>query len=122
MSKLIMLVENSPAIRKIFSFMLTEGGHRTIEAENGADALEKLEKKRPDMIFTDLNMPVMDGVELIRKLRAKEPFKSLPVVVVTTEPRTSPKKEAAKAAGATAWLTKPFTPEQVFDIVKKVLR
>ena len=122
MSKLIMIVENSHAIRKIFSFMLKQEGFRTVEAENGEDALEKLEKERPDIIFTDLNMPVMDGVGLIQELRAKPQFKSVPIIVVTTEVRTSPKKEAAKAAGATAWMNKPFKQDQVLKIIKKMLR
>lgn len=120
MSYTIMVVENSVAVRNLIKFELEESGYKIIEAKDGEDALKKMS---PDvnMVFTDLNMPVMDGLELIKKIRADSRFKFLPVIVVTTESRTSAKKEKAKAAGATAWISKPFKPTQLLSLVKKIL-
>lgn len=121
MSHIIMVVDNSPAIRKIMAFMLKQSGYQIVEAEDGLDALKKMEANPPRMVFADLNMPVMDGIELIRNMRADSRFSSVPVVMVTSESLASEKKEQAKAAGATAWVMKPFKKEQILSIIKKLL-
>jgi two-component system chemotaxis response regulator CheY len=117
---LIMVVENSASVRKLICFNLEQAGHKAVEAENGVDALNKLKGMSPDMMFTDLNMPQMNGLELTRQLRTQPRFKYLPIVFVTTEFEDA-KKQEARAAGATAWITKPFQAEQILKVVKKVL-
>lgn len=120
MSYTIMVVENSEAVRELISFSLENQGHKVEKARDGHDALKKLRILSPDMIFTDINMPNMDGIELVRHVRAIPKFRFLPIIIVTTEHETS-KKQEAKAAGATAWITKPFKKEQLLRVVKKVL-
>ncbi|MDM8552239.1 response regulator [Desulfobacterales bacterium HSG2] len=120
-SYLIMVVENSIAVRELIAFTLERQGYKVVKAEDGLDALKKLDDNRPNLIFTDLNMPNMNGIELIREVRAKSSFRFIPIIVVTTETRTSEKKQEAKAAGATAWITKPFKKDQILTVVKKIL-
>jgi two-component system chemotaxis response regulator CheY len=115
-----MVVENSSAVRKLIKFELEEKRYKIIEAEDGEDALKKMSPD-VDMVFTDLHMPNMDGIELIKKIRADSRFKFIPIIVITTESRTSAKKQKAKDAGATAWISKPFKSEQLLSVVKKVL-
>ncbi|MDM8552241.1 response regulator [Desulfobacterales bacterium HSG2] len=121
MSYLIMVVENSEAISKLMRFRLEQAGHKVITAENGLDALRKMKDVRPDMLFTDLNMPNMDGIELIRQVRTDPRFRFMPIVVVTTESRDSEKRNDVKAAGASGWITKPFGSEQLLKAVRKLL-
>ena len=91
------------------------------EAENGQDCLDQLKDLQPDVLLTDLNMPVMDGMTLIRELRAKPEFKFTPILMLTTESQDS-KKQEGRAAGATGWIVKPFDPEQLMQVVNKVVR
>jgi two-component system chemotaxis response regulator CheY len=100
---------------------LEEAGYAVIEACDGVDALTKLKKNKVDMIITDINMPNMDGLELIRQTRALPEYKFIPIVVMTIEFDIS-KKRAGRAAGATGWLVKPFSPPQLTGVVRKVLR
>ncbi len=92
-----------------------------IEAEDGQDALDKLASAGIDMLITDLNMPRMDGLELIKQVRAMPQFKFIPIIMLTTESQAD-MKQKGKAAGATGWIVKPFKPEQLVAVVKKVLR
>lgn len=118
-----MVVENSTAVRELIKFSLEGAGYKVVMAQDGADALNKIMEYRPDMIFSDLNMPNMNGIDMIRMIR-KNPnsrIRFIPVVVVTTESKKSEKKEQAKAAGATAWITKPFKRDQLLSVVRKVL-
>ncbi|MCP4352686.1 MAG: response regulator [Desulfobacterales bacterium] len=117
----IIVVDNSEAVRELISFTLEEEGYNIVKAEDGCDALAKMNDTKADMMFTDLNMPNMDGIELVRQVRAHPEYKFLPIIIVTTVSDPSVKQQA-KTAGATAWITKPFKGEQLLRVVKKVLR
>ena len=121
MSKTIMSADDSPSMRQMVSFTLKEAGYSVVEACDGRDALEKLKSSKVDMLITDLNMPNMDGIELIRQVRQLPDYKFIPVIMLTTESDET-KKSEGKAAGATGWLVKPFSPPQLTAVIKKVLR
>lgn len=120
MSKVIMTVDDSSSIRQMVSFTLKQAGYQVIEASDGQDAISKLDGAGVHMVITDLNMPKMDGIELIRRLRSWAAYKFIPIVMLTTESQAE-KKQEGKAAGATGWIVKPFKPEQLLAVVKKVL-
>jgi two-component system chemotaxis response regulator CheY len=116
----ILTVDDSASIRQAIKIALMNEGHRVVEAGNGAEGLSKAGADDFSLIITDLNMPVMDGLAMIRNLRAKPRHAGVPIIFLTTESDPGA-KAAAKAAGATGWLTKPFNPDQLVQIVKKVL-
>jgi len=125
MSRVILVVDDSPTMRGMVSHALNEAGFETKEAENGKDALIKLTMMevggtKPDVIVTDVNMPEMDGIELVREIRKLSAFKHVPVLVLTTD-NTEEKKEIGRAAGATGWLVKPFDSELILKVIRKVL-
>ena len=120
MSKTIMTVDDSASVRQMVSLTLKDAGYSVIEACAGKDALAKLSGP-VDMIVTDLNMPNMDGIEFIRNVRAKAQYKFVPIVMLTTESQAD-KKEQGKAAGATGWIVKPFKPDQLLAVARKLLR
>jgi two-component system chemotaxis response regulator CheY len=101
------------------AFTLKAAGYNVIEAKDGKDALSKITQPL-GLVVTDLNMPTMDGIELIKRVRADPAFKYVPIVVLTTESEAA-KKQEARSAGATAWIVKPFRPEQLVAVVQKVL-
>ena len=116
-----MTVDDSASVRQMVSFTLRGAGYEVIEAVDGKDALSKLNNGvRVRLIFADLNMPNMDGIELIRAVRAKPVYKFVPIIMLTTESQAS-KKQEGKSAGATGWIVKPFKPQQLLAVVKKVL-
>ncbi len=121
MSKKIMTVDDSASVRQMVAFTLKEEGFEVVEAEDGKDGMSKLENSPVDMIVTDLNMPNMDGIEFIKNVRAKSEMKFIPIVMLTTESQAE-KKDEGKKAGATGWIVKPFKPEQLMSVVKKVLK
>jgi two-component system, chemotaxis family, chemotaxis protein CheY len=120
MTKQIMTVDDSSSIRQMVSFTLREAGYNVIEAVDGKDALLKLKDYQIDMLLTDLNMPNLDGIGLIKEVRKNPATKFIPVVMLTTESQTE-KKQQGKSVGATGWIVKPFTQEQLLLVVKKVL-
>jgi two-component system chemotaxis response regulator CheY len=120
MSKTIMTVDDSASIRQMVSLTLKEAGYAVIEARDGKDAMARL-SGAVDMILTDLNMPGMGGIELIRAVRAMPQYKFTPIVMLTTESQASAKEEG-KAAGATGWIVKPFKPDQLLAVARKLLR
>jgi len=120
MLKRIMTVEDSTSLRQMVSFTLQDAGYDVVEAKDGQDALDKLAISGVDMILTDMNMPNMNGVELTESIRLNPAYRFIPVVFLTTESQMQ-KKQAAKNAGATGWIVKPFKPEQLVGVVKKVL-
>lgn len=121
MAKNIITVDDSASVRQMVSFTLKGAGYEVMEACDGKDALAKLSGAgKADMVITDLNMPNMNGIELIKALRANPAYKFVPIVLLTTESQDS-KKQEGKAAGATGWIVKPFKPEQLLSVVKKVL-
>lgn len=120
MSKTIMTVDDSASIRQRVSLTLKDAGYAVIEASDGKDAMARL-SGAVDMILTDLNMPGMGGIELIRAVRATPQYKFTPIVMLTTESQASAKEEG-KAAGATGWIVKPFKPDQLLAVARKLLR
>lgn len=120
MAKRIMTVDDSASVRQMVSFTLKNAGYDVLEASDGKDALGKLSGP-VDMVITDLNMPNMDGITLIRNLRANPACKFIPIIMLTTESQAG-KKQEGKEAGATGWIVKPFKPEQLLAVVQKVLR
>ena len=121
MSKTIMTVDDSASMRQMIKFTLTQAGYTVMEACDGRDAMTKLAGTVPDMLITDLNMPNMDGIELIRQARGLAKMKYTPIVMLTTESHDA-RKQAGKAAGATGWIVKPFKAEQLTAVVGKLLR
>ena len=121
MGKTILSVDDSASIRQMVKFTLSKEGYNVIEACDGKDAIAKAGGAAIDMLVTDLNMPNMDGITLIRELRKLPKFKFIPIIMLTTESQDS-KKAEGKSAGATGWIVKPFKPEQLITVTKKVLR
>lgn len=119
MSKTILTVDDSASVRQLVKLTLQGAGFDVVEAQNGQDAMTKLTKPI-EMVITDLNMPIVDGIGLIRLLRAHPSCKYVPIVVLTTESQPA-KKQEAKAAGATGWIIKPFQQDQLLAVVKRVL-
>ncbi|MSQ69134.1 MAG: response regulator [Gammaproteobacteria bacterium] len=116
----ILAVDDSASMRQMVSFTLKGAGYDVIEAIDGQDALGKARTKQADVVLTDLNMPNMDGIQLIRELRKLPQYKFTPMLLLTTESAGDIKTEG-KAAGATGWLVKPFNPDQLLATLKKVL-
>jgi two-component system chemotaxis response regulator CheY len=121
MSKVIMIVEDSATMRQMVGFTLRRNGYEVLEAVDGKDALDKINGGQIDMVITDLNMPNMDGIEFIRNVRQKPEFKFTPILMLTTDSQESKKMEG-RAAGATGWIVKPFSPEHMMAVVKKVIK
>jgi two-component system, chemotaxis family, chemotaxis protein CheY len=119
MPKTILTVDDSASVRQMVKFTLVEAGYAVIEAVDGKDALVKLANP-VNLVITDLNMPNLDGIGLIRAVRANPACKGLPIIMLTTESQESRKQEG-KAAGATGWIVKPFTTQQLLAVVKRVL-
>ena len=120
MSKVIMTADDSASVRQMVCFTLKDAGYQVVEAVDGSDALGQLKTNTVDMLITDLNMPNMDGIELIKNVRASQQYKFIPIIMLTTESQDSRKQEG-KSAGATGWIVKPFKPAQLVMVVKKVL-
>lgn len=120
MSKIIMTADDSPSMREMVAFTLRGAGYDVVEAVDGKDALGKLSGAPVNMLITDLNMPNMDGIELIRQVRALPQYKYVPIIMLTTESQDD-KKQAGKAAGASGWIVKPFRGEQLVAVARKFL-
>ena len=116
----ILAVDDSASMRQMVSFTLKGAGHSVVEAVDGVDALAKAKTGKFDLVISDVNMPNMDGITLIRELRALPNFKFTPMLMLTTE-STAEKKQEGKAAGATGWIVKPFNPDQLLATANKVL-
>lgn len=120
MTKTILSVDDSASMRQMVKMTLTGAGYDVVEATDGSEALKKAQTLAAHMVVTDLNMPVMDGLTLIRELRKLPTYRGIPIVFLTTESDEGKKKEA-KEAGATGWISKPFKQEQLLAVVKKVI-
>jgi two-component system, chemotaxis family, chemotaxis protein CheY len=120
MMKTIMVVDDSASIRQVVSFTLKNEGYEVIEAPDGKAAIDKLTGRTINMVVTDLNMPNLDGIGLVRALRSNPSYRFIPIIMLTTESQES-KKQEGRQAGATGWIVKPFKPEQLVAVVKKVL-
>ena len=119
--KRIMTIDDSPSLRQMVALTLETAGYEVVEACDGSDAITKLGGREFHLFVTDLNMPVMDGIELTRKLRSIPEYRFVPIVLLTTESNQE-KKMQGKAAGATGWIVKPFKPEDLLATIKKVMR
>jgi two-component system chemotaxis response regulator CheY len=105
-------------MRQLIAFTIKDAGYDVLLAENGTDALEKLSRVKIDVVITDLNMPEMDGITFIRELRGKADYKFVPIIMLTTESQDA-KKQEGRAAGASGWIVKPFSPSQLMAVVNK---
>ena len=119
-SRKILAVDDSVSIRKSISFILGQENFEVVEAENGADGLSKAIADKFGLIITDINMPIMDGIQFIKELRNTAEHKFTPIIVLTTENQDS-KMQEGKAAGATGWIVKPFSSEKLIAVVKKII-
>ncbi|HYK79190.1 MAG TPA: response regulator [Micropepsaceae bacterium] len=118
-SKLILTVDDSATIRELLLSELAGLGHRVTQAEDGINGLEKLALEPHDLIITDITMPRMDGIGFIQNVRRDERYKSIPILVLTTESDPTV-KDRAKQAGATGWIVKPFDPRKLAEAIRKV--
>ncbi|RZI86093.1 MAG: response regulator [Rubrivivax sp.] len=117
----ILAVDDSASMRQMVSFTLKSAGYNVVEAVDGQDAYEKAIGRSFDLVLTDQNMPRMDGISLTKKLRETAQFKSTPILMLTTE-SSDQMKMAGRSAGATGWLVKPFDPNKLLEVIKKVIR
>jgi two-component system chemotaxis response regulator CheY len=120
MSKTILTVDDSPSVRRMLSMTLEAAGYAVVEAVDGQDGLSKALVQRFDAIITDQNMPNLDGLGFIRAFRQLPQGKGVPIVVLSTDSDEGLKAQA-REAGALGWMVKPFTPEKLLAVMKKVL-
>jgi two-component system, chemotaxis family, chemotaxis protein CheY len=117
----ILISDDSVAMRQMLTLTLADASYHVTEADNGQQALELAKSQSFDLIITDVNMPLLDGLSLVRELRALPEYQFKPILLLTTE--TDPeKKKKAKTAGATGWIIKPFDPDKLLAAIRKVLR
>lgn len=121
MSKSILIVDDSETIREAVSYTLENAQFNVDKAVDGEDALQLLESGHYQLIITDLHMPRLDGIGLIKAIRARQEHQFTPILFLTTESQTS-RKDEARAAGATGWIVKPFVPEKLLAVVQKLIR
>jgi two-component system chemotaxis response regulator CheY len=115
-AKTVLIVDDSMSIRKMVGYTLTQAGFAVVEGANGQEALAQMDAHPVDLIVTDLNMPVMDGIAFIRQVRSRPGAKGIPVLMLTTESQDA-KKQEGKAAGATGWIVKPFHPDKLLEVL-----
>ena len=121
MAKTVLTVDDSASIRQMVSFTLKSAGYEVVEAVDGMDGLDKAKSKAFNLVLTDQNMPRMDGLSLIKSLRTMPTFRSVPILMLTTESSDAMKSQG-RAAGATGWLVKPFDPAKLIEVIGKVIR
>lgn len=119
MTKTILTIDDSASIRQMVVMTLSAAGLDVVEAINGADGYAKATSQTIHAVVTDLNMPVMNGIEFIKKYRQHPSSKGVPIILLTTESDEELKRQA-KEAGATGWIVKPFKQEQLLAVIKKV--
>ena len=120
MSKLIMVVDDSASLRQVVGIALRGAGYEVLEASDGKDALDKLTGQKVNLIISDVNMPNMDGITLVKEVKQLPQYKFTPIMMLTTESQDS-KKQEGRAAGAKAWVVKPFQPPVLLDAVSKLV-
>ena len=116
----ILIVDDSASMRQMIKFTLESDKHNVESGTDGSDGLNFTQKQQFDLIISDVNMPNMNGIDMTAKIRENPNYKSVPIILLTTESGLD-KKSEGKTAGATGWLVKPFNPDQLLKIVKKVL-
>jgi len=120
MGKKVLIVDDSSSVRTVARMALREKGYDVVEAANGQEALTKLDVERCHLVISDVNMPVMDGITLLKEIKKHPNYKFTPVIMLTTEAGED-KKQEGRAAGAKAWITKPFQPQILVDAVSKLI-
>ncbi len=120
MSRVILTVDDSPSMRQMVSFTLRGAGYEVVQASDGVQAIEYARNNPVDLVLTDVNMPGMDGLTLVRELRGLPNCRLTPMLVLTTE-SSQDKRAIGKQAGATGWILKPFNPEQLLATIARVL-
>jgi two-component system chemotaxis response regulator CheY len=120
MAKTILAVDDSSSLRQMVAFSLKAAGYQVVEAVDGQDGLDKAKLQTVDLVLTDQNMPRMDGLALIKLLRALPSYQKVPILMLTTE-SSDDMKSKGRAAGANGWLVKPFDPQRLIEVVKKVI-
>lgn len=116
----VLTVDDSRTMLAMLKHTLVEAGMEVLQAEDGQQGLEVLSREQVDVVITDVNMPVMDGMEFIRNVRAAGEFQSLPILILTTE-SSDEKKAEGRAAGGTGWIVKPFNPEKLVSVIHRVV-
>ena len=119
--KRILAVDDSASMRQMVVFTLKKAGYEVVDAKDGVEALEIAKGQSFDAVISDVNMPNMDGITLIKNLRTLPTYKFTPMLMLTTESGTE-KKQEGRAAGATGWIVKPFNPDQLLAVIQKVIR
>lgn len=120
MAKTILTVDDSGSLRQMVAFSLKAAGYDVVQAVDGQDGLNKAKEKTVDLVLTDQNMPIMDGLTLITNLRNLASYQKVPILMLTTE-SSDEMKAKGKAAGANGWLVKPFDPKRLIEVVQKVI-
>jgi two-component system chemotaxis response regulator CheY len=120
MAKTIMIVDDAASVRQVVGIALKSAGYGVIECCDGRDALSKLNGQKIHLIISDVNMPNMDGISFVRALKAMPDYKFTPVIMLTTESQEAKKREG-QAAGAKAWVVKPFQPPTLLAAVEKLV-
>lgn len=120
MAKTILAVDDSGSLRQMVAFSLKAAGYDVVSAVDGQDGLNKAKEKTVDLVLTDQNMPIMDGLTLITNLRSLASYQTVPILMLTTE-SSDEMKAKGKAAGANGWLVKPFDPKRLIEVVQKVI-
>ncbi len=120
MAKTVLIVDDSASLRQVVSIALKSAGYEVLEASDGQDALGKLSGQKVHLVISDVNMPRMDGITLVKNLKQMPAYRFTPIIMLTTESQEEKKLEG-KAAGAKAWMVKPFRPEQMLGAVQKLI-
>ena len=120
MAKSILIVDDSASVRQVVGISLRHAGYEVIEGVDGKDALTKLKGQKVHLIISDVNMPNMDGISLVKAVKEMPAYKFTPIVMLTTESQEE-KKRQGQAAGAKAWVVKPFKPDQLLSVVQKLV-
>lgn len=120
MSKTILIIDDSASIRQVVGMTLRSAGYTVIEAEDGRDGLAKLDVQKINLVISDVNMPNLDGIGFLREMKQKPDYRFTPVIMLTTE-GAEDKKLEGQAAGAKAWVVKPFQPQQILTAVSKLI-
>lgn len=120
MSKTILIVDDSDSLREVVGIALKNAGYEVIEGTDGEDGLKQLDGKKIHLIISDVNMPNMNGIEMVKKIKEMGEYKFTPIIMLTTESGDDMKDEG-RNAGVKAWMVKPFKPEQMLDAVSKLI-
>ncbi len=120
MAKTILIVDDSSSVRTVVATALKGAGYEVLQAVDGKDALTKLTGVKINLIISDVNMPNMDGITLVKEIKKLPRYKFTPICMLTTESEQS-KIQEGRAAGAKAWIVKPFQPPKLLDAVSKLV-